>query len=133
MLQVPLSFLFGYFTDFGTWMMSFMNINHYLLRVMCVVVGTVVLALGITITVSVNVIMNSGEAFVKAVSDRWGREFGQVKILFDTSCVSLSVIMSLLFFNGKIVGTREGTVIAAVFTGVCVKQFMKLKKNLIKM
>lgn len=126
LLQVPLSFLFGYFTDFGTWMMSYVKTDAYPAKLMCVIIGTVVLGIGIAITVSVNVIMNSGEAFVKAISDKTGKEFGSVKTVFDISCVSLSVILSLIFFRGKILGTREGTLIAAVFTGVCVKFFMKI-------
>ncbi len=127
LLQIPLSFLFGYFTDFGSWLMSFFDFSAYAFRLGCVLAGTFVLALGISITVSVNVIMNSGEAFVKAISDRFRKNFGTVKIIFDVSCVTLSVVMSLVFFGGKIVGTREGTVIAALLTGVCVKFFMKKK------
>lgn len=130
-LQVPLSFLFGYFTDFGTWMMSYLDINVYWLRIMCVIVGTIVLGFGISITVSENIIMNSGEAFVKAVSDKFGKEFGSVKVFFDISCVVLSIVLSLLFFSGQIYGTREGTLIAAVFTGICVKFFLKRVKKLI--
>ncbi|MCQ2519376.1 MAG: DUF6198 family protein [Lachnospiraceae bacterium] len=129
LLQIPLSFLFGYFTDFGTWLMSFINSDLYIFRLCCVLVGTIVLAFGIAVTVSVNVIMNSGEAFVKAVSDRSKKEFGTVKLFFDISCVSLSVILSLIFFHGKILGTREGTIIAAVCTGICVKFFMPLIKK----
>lgn len=129
LLQVPLSFLFGYFTDFGTWMMSFLHSTAYPFRLGCVIVGTIVLAFGIAITVSVNVIMNSGEAFVKAISDQFKKEFGTVKICFDISCVSLSIILSLIFFKGSILGTREGTIIAAIFTGICVKKFMKPVKK----
>lgn len=124
-LQIPLSFLFGYFTDFGTWMISFISSDAYLFRLMCAIVGTIVLGFGISITVSENIIMNSGEAFVKAVSDKFKKEFGTVKIFFDISCVLLSIILSLLFFHGKILGAREGTLIAAVFTGICVKFFLK--------
>ena len=69
--------------------------------------------------------MNSGEAFVKAVSDVSGKNFGNVKIVFDIGCVLTSVLLSLLFFNMKIIGTREGTVISAVFTGIAVKLFNK--------
>lgn len=129
LLQVPLSFLFGYFTDFGTWMMSFTNTTGYPFRLICVIVGTIVLGFGISITVTMNIIMNSGEAFVKAVSDTTSKDFGTVKIIFDVSCVSLSVILSLIFFKGQILGTREGTLIAAVFTGICVKFFMKIIKH----
>lgn len=75
--------------------------------------------------------MNSGEAFVKAVSDSANRNFGNVKIVFDISCVIVAVVLSLVFFDFKIVGTREGTVIAAYCTGMVVKLFSKLLKNLV--
>lgn len=121
LLQVPLSFLFGWFTDIGMLMVSGIPTELYAVRIALVIVGTMVLGLGVHISVSANVIMNSGEAFVKAVSDRTGIEFGNVKIGFDVSCVLIAVALSLIFFRGQILGTREGTLIAAVFTGVVVK------------
>lgn len=69
--------------------------------------------------------MNSGEAFVKAVSDITKRNFGNVKIAFDIICVVLSIILSLIFFDLSVVGTREGTVISALFTGITVKFFTR--------
>lgn len=72
-----------------------------------------------------DVIMNSGEAFVKAISDKTHFAFGNVKIAFDISCVAFALLLSLLFFGGKIVGMREGTVIAALLTGQTVKFFQK--------
>lgn len=72
-----------------------------------------------------NVIMNSGEAFVKAVSDRTGIKFGNVKIGFDICCVLASVILSLILFSGTVVGTREGTVLTALLTEIVVNFFVK--------
>lgn len=128
LLQIPLSFLFGYFTDFGTWLISFFNADMYAVRLMCVIIGTLVLAFGITLTVTANTIMNSGEAFVKAISDTIHKDFGNVKICFDIFCVAASIILSLIFFRA-IKGTREGTIIAALCTGLAVKMWMKLLKN----
>ena len=82
--------------------------------------------------------MYKRQAFVKALSDTIHKEFGNVKIAFDISCVVVAVILSFLFFH-KLVGTREGTVIAAFCTGFVVKFFSKyitaplerfLKKNI---
>lgn len=126
LLQVPLSFLFGYFTDFGMWMISSYIPRFYIERAGCVVVGTAVLGCGIALSVIANVIMNSGEAFVKAVADTIKKDFGNVKIVFDVSCVSFSIILSLLFFEFTVKGTREGTIYAAIFTGIMVKLFRKL-------
>ncbi|MBD5452242.1 MAG: YitT family protein [Lachnospiraceae bacterium] len=125
LLQVPLSFLFGWFTNFGMWIVSFIPVNSYIVRLTMVIVGVIILGFGIALSVIANVIMNSGEAFVKAVSDQIHKEFGNVKIAFDVLCVIMALILSLVFFDFTIVGTREGTIISALLTGVVVKFFTK--------
>ena len=125
LLQIPLSFLFGYFTDFGVWLLSFTKIDAYYMRLLMVFLGTVILGLGISISVIANVILNSGEAFVKAIADTTHKEFGNLKVGFDITCMALAVTLSLLFFDFTIRGTREGTVIAALLTGFVVKFFTK--------
>lgn len=124
LLQVPLSFLFGWFTDFGVWLLSFFEPKNYIVQILLVLAGTVVLGFGISLAVTANVILNSGEAFVKALSDTIHKEFGNVKIVFDVSCVAMAVILSFLFFQ-RLEGTREGTIIAALCTGFVVKFFSK--------
>ena len=123
LLQVPLSFVFGWFTDFGMWLVSFIPVNTYVMRIIMVVAGIVILGFGISLSVIADVIMNSGEAFVKAVSDILSKDFGNVKIAFDVIYVIISIVLSLLFFDFTVVGTREGTIISAFFTGVAVKFF----------
>lgn len=125
LLQLPLSFLFGVFTDFGMWCMSYVSNEYYAVRMMLVLIGTVTLGFGVALSVIANVIMNSGEAFVKAISDKSRIIFGNVKIGFDVACVVIALIMSLFLFNGKIVGTREGTILTALLTGVVVNFFVK--------
>lgn len=126
LLQIPLSFLFGYFTDFGLWLVGFIPAENYIMRLVMVIIGIVILGFGVSLSVSANVIMNSGEAFVKAISDTANKNFGNVKIAFDVSCVVLALILSLLFFDFTIVGTREDTIISALCTGLVVKLFRKL-------
>lgn len=123
LLQVPLSFVFGWFTDLGMWIVSPIPTESYFVRLLMVILGVTILGFGISLAVAANVIMNSGEAFVKAVSDKSKRQFGNVKIGFDIFCVILALLMSLMLFEFTIVGTREGTVISALLTGVVVKFF----------
>ena len=129
LLQIPLSVLFGWFTDFGAWCISFVPADTYLMKMLMVIAGIVVLGFGISVTINANVILNSGEAFVKAISDKKGLVFGNVKVAFDVSCVVLSILLSLLFFDMQILGTREGTVISALFVGNVVKFFQKNKPD----
>lgn len=128
-LQIPLSFLFGWFTDFGMWIVSFIPADAYPARLIMVIAGIVILGFGISLSVIANVIMNSGEAFVKAVADKLKKEFGNVKIAFDVLCVILSLLLSLIFFSFTIVGTREGTIISAFLTGIVVKFFTKILQH----
>ncbi len=126
LLQIPLSFLFGYFTDFGLWLIKGVPNDVYAIQLVLVVSGIAVLGFGIALGVIADVILNSGEAFVKAIADVSGKDFGSVKTAFDVSWVLLSIVLSLIFFDGKICGTREGTVISALLVGFAVKLFRAL-------
>lgn len=121
LLQVPLSFLFGWFTDLCMRIVAPISARAYPVRLLLVMLGTIVLGFGISLSVIADVIMNAGEAFVKALADTLHRDFGTVKIAFDISCVVLAVLLSLCFCGGAIIGMREGTLFAAVLTGLCVK------------
>ncbi|MDE5755303.1 MAG: YitT family protein [Oscillospiraceae bacterium] len=125
LLQVPLSFVFGWFTDLGMWIVSPIPVNSYLVQLLLVLTGILIMGFGIALSVIADVILNSGEAFVKAISDTFHKEFSNIKIGFDISCVILALLLSLLFFDFRIVGTREGTVLAAILTGLVVKFFTK--------
>ena len=121
LLQLPLSVLFGLFTDLSMSILDFAEPGSYIECFALVVLGTVTMALGISLTVIADVIMNSGEALVKAVSDKTGKAFGSVKIAFDECCVALSFILC-----GEILEVREGTLVAALLTGVFVNLFGRL-------
>ena len=105
--------------------MSYVSNHYYAVRMLLVLIGIVTLGFGVSLSVIANVIMNSGEAFVKAISDKSGMIFGNVKIGFDIGCVVLALVISLFLFNGKIIGTREGTILTALLTGVVVNFFVK--------
>ena len=132
LLQIPLSVLFGWFTDFGVWVTGYIPNENYVVQLLLVVAGVAILAFGITLAVIADVIMNSGEAFVKAIADQTGKVFGNVKIGFDISCVGIAVVLSFVFFDFKLVGTREGTVIAAVLTGMMVKVYQKRLRGVVE-
>lgn len=125
LLQLPLSVLFGLFTDLSMSILNFAEPGSYIECFALVVLGTVTMALGISLTVIADVIMNSGEALVKAVSDKTGKAFGSVKIAFDACCVALAVALSFILC-GEILEVREGTLVAALLTGVFVNLFGRL-------
>lgn len=125
LLQLPLSFVYGYFTDFGVWLVKSLPNDTYLIRLLIQLGGIVVLGFGIALGVIAGVILNSPEAFVKTVSDTTKKEFGYLKVALDVTMVTIALVLSVVFF-GKIEGIREGTVITALLVGVFVKLFRDL-------
>ena len=125
LMQIPMSFLFGIFTDIGMYIVSFIPTPNYAVRMLLTIAGILILAFGIALAVIADVLYNSGEGLVKAVSDVSGKDFGIVKVAFDIACVLTAAILSIIFFNFKILGIREGTLMAAVFTGFIVNFFTK--------
>ena len=124
LMQIPMSFLFGIFTDIGLYIVSFIPTPNYAVRMTLTIAGIFILAFGIALAVVANVLFNSGEGLVKAISDVSGKDFGKVKVGFDIACVAIAAVLSMIFF-GEIVGIREGTLLAAVFTGFIVNFFTK--------
>lgn len=129
LVQIPLSFIFGYFTDFGLWMIKDIPSENYIVRLLLVFAGIIFIGFGISLGIIADVVLNSGEGFVKALADVTKKDFGTVKIVFDVSWVLFSAVLSLLFFDGKLLGIREGTIISAVFVGVAVKIFKPILQN----
>lgn len=121
LLQLPLSVIFGYFTDVGMLVAALLPNESYPMRLLLVLIGVAVLAFGISLSIAADVILNSGEALVKAIAEVSGKDFSAIKIVFDVLWVLLAVLLSLLLFEGRVVGTREGTVISAVLVGVFVR------------
>lgn len=128
LLQIPLSFVFGYFCDIGLWMVSGIPVPNYFIRLLLVFASVIILGFGIALTVISNTLYNSGEGLVKVISDTTKKDFGRVKIVFDICIVATSALLSLLLL-GEIVGIREGTLIAALLTGAVVNIFCRLLKE----
>ena len=132
LMQIPLSFVFGYFTDLGMLLARPFPNEHYWQKIILVLVGIVILGFGITLGVIADVVLNSGEGFVKALADVTKKDFSTVKVIFDVTWVCISIGLSFIFF-GKLVGAREGTVLSAILVGFVVKFFKpKLTKPLNK-
>lgn len=131
LLQIPLSVIFKYFTDFTYDITGFVPENKYVIQFICMLVGIMVLALGVNLMVTANVVMNSGEAFVQAIVFKTHKDFGKTKVVFDTSLTIIAVILSIIFFH-TLKGVREGTVIAAITTGLVVKFYGKFTHPLVE-
>ncbi len=123
-LQLPVSLLFGIFIDVSMVLLGGILPELYISKVFILLLGCAILGLGVSMEVIANVVMLSGEAFVNAVAEKKQKEFGTVKILFDTSLMLLACLVSVVLFM-SIIGVREGTVIAAFAVGLFARFFKR--------
>ncbi|MFA5253042.1 MAG: DUF6198 family protein [Methanoregula sp.] len=114
--QVIIAFFLGAFVDLGMFLSAGVHPDFYPEQIAVVLLGSAVLALGIFLQVTANVILNPGEGLVRAIAEKTRRRFGIVKVFFDTSLVAGAAVISLAAF-GTVEGFREGTVISAILVG----------------
>lgn len=124
-LQIPVSFLFGYFIDMTMVMLSMIAPQKYLHSLLCLFIGCIILGFGVYLEVVANVVMLPGESFVRAVSQTWQTEFGTTKVSFDVSMTVIATALSFIFFF-TLSGVREGTIIAAILVGFISRLFGRL-------
>lgn len=122
-MQLPVSVIFGGFVDLTMAMLSFWHPDMYALRIVSLLIGCLAMAMGVSLEVIADVSMVSGEYFVHIASQRFKRDFGTVKIMFDVSLVVIAVGCSWIL-AGRIDGVREGTLITALLTGPLVRLIM---------
>lgn len=120
LMQIPVSVLFGVFIDVTMAMLGSYNPSVYVLKIVSLIAGCAVLALGISLEVVADVTMVSGEYTVQIASKRFKAQFGTMKIAFDVTLVVIAVALSFIL-SGHVEGLREGTVIVALLTGPFVR------------
>lgn len=115
-LQIPISFLFGYFIDLTMAMMDGLVFEIYVVKFIFLIIGCVILGIGVYMEVLADVAMLPGESFVRAVSSTWKTEFGMTKVCFDVTLTVCAGILSV-YYTHQLQGVREGTIIAALLVG----------------
>ena len=124
LLQIATISVFGYFTDFALALVSWINVDTYIMRWVLCIISSMVIAIGVSLEVKSDVLMLAGEGTMTVISNKFGIEFGKVKTGFDCTQMLIGVALSLLMF-GKLQGVREGTVAAAIHVGVFVRFIYK--------
>lgn len=112
-LQIVVNLFFSACLDVSMDLLAFLQPEHFLARLVCLLIGCAVLALGISIEVAPNVLMVPGEGIVKALAVVTGKRFGSIKVLFDVTLILIAVILSLLFFH-RLNGLGLGTIVSAL-------------------
>lgn len=129
LLQIPISFLFGYVIDFSMWILTAFSPEFYPAKLLSLLAGCLIIAMGAYLEVLANVTMLPADGFSRAISVVTKKEFGSIKLITDSSQAAIAVIIGLVFLH-KLAGVREGTIIGALLIGNIVKLIGRLKEKL---
>lgn len=115
-LQIVANFVFSFFIDLSMKVLAFLNPQTMLTRLVVLLLGCCVLAFGISVEVAPQVITVPGEGIVKVIALVFHKDFGKVKVAFDTTLMCSALLLSLLFFH-RLNGLGIGTIISALIVG----------------
>ena len=116
-LQVIISFVFGYFIDFGLMVLGDFAPNAYWEQIACVLIGCFGLALGVYLQIIADFTMVPGDGFAYALSVRIKRKpYRVVRVCSDVTMIVIAALLGFIAMGGT-GGVREGTVICALLIG----------------
>ena len=124
-LQIIADILFSSAIDVSSTILWFLDPQALWERLLCVVLGCLILAFGIVIEVAPNVIVVPGEGLVRALSIVTKVRYGTVKVAFDVTLMVIATICSFIFF-GRLNGIGIGTIISAIIVGLFINAINKL-------
>lgn len=127
-IQGILAFVYGYLVDLSMFLLSGLNPDLYMMKIVYLVLGCFILAFGVYLELLGDVGMLSNDAFIKAIAFVLGKEYGNVKIAVDVAMLAVSAVIGLVCIH-QIAGVREGSIIAAVIVGLIIKIYKKIFKK----
>lgn len=129
LLQFPAAILFGSTIDIAVLFIDFILISSYWQQWILCILGIIFLALGISFEIQANLVTTAGEGVVLAICKVFPIKFGNMKVIFDITLVTISVLLSIIFL-GELTGVREGTIAAAILVGLITKKTNILTQKL---
>lgn len=116
-LQLPVSLGFSLFIDLSMGSLWFLSPESYPVKLICLLIGCLVLGVGVFMEMAASVVMLPGECTIKAISSTWNKDFGKTKVAVDLT-MALSAAALGFFLYGALTGVREGTLISALLVGL---------------
>ena len=126
-LQIPISFLFGYVIDFSMWILLNFSPQIYILKLISLLIGSIIISFGAYFEVVRDVTMLPADGLSRAISIITNIEFGTIKFIADSSQAIIALILGIIFLH-ELAGVREGTIIGALLIGNMVKYIGRIWK-----
>ncbi len=129
LLQLPVAIVFGYLCDLALYTVSGLSYTNYAEQWIYCFIGIVLVAIGVSMEVTADVVTLAGEGAAIALSKVTKISFTKMKVIFDVIMVIIAIIVSY-FVLGSIQGVREGTVAAALLVGVIANPLIRLESKI---
>lgn len=130
-LEVVIAFFFGYGIDVSMMCLKALEPNIYIMKLLFLIIGCCIIALGAYFEVIADVVMLPADAFVRAIAKAINKKYSGIRIISDISMSVIAGILCLVFLR-KLIGVREGTIISALLVGNLVKLYSKIFGGLAK-
>ena len=128
LMQIPAAFVFGYMCDASIWLFDALAspATHYTVQILLSLLAVLLTAIGIKLEVVGDGWILAGDKIVAVLADVFRTPFGTMKVLVDVALVVFTAAFAwfsfdLLTGNGSTVVIREGTLILALLTGICMR------------
>ena len=115
-LQMGTATFFGWLVSLNVHILSFFTLEVYVVQVLCMLGSVIIIALGILLYLKADLLPQPPDGIVLAIQKKFNWKLHNVKLCFDSSVVVIAVAISLIAVQ-RIIGLREGTVIAAFGVG----------------
>lgn len=127
LLQLINCVLFGYFTDLALYLVSFIPFDgSVLMMIVFLAVSIVLTAFGIFVYMPANIAPLPGEGCVESIAIVTDWRFSTIKIGFDATMVSISLVMCGLWYTNILGAVNIGTIISAFMVGFTLRQINNL-------
>ena len=124
-LQIPAVLFFGWTIDLCLAVLGFVSPETWTMRLAVNLLAIPILAFGVWLCLISDVLLMPGDGLAAAIGEVLHIDFAWTKIGTDTGIVIAAVVFSLATI-GHVSGVREGTLLAMLLVGACVRLYGKM-------
>lgn len=141
MRRFKLSYLFSFVTallygtllDGAMYLISFLPVDYFALRVLWFVLGTVSCAAAVSLFFHTYISPEAYELIVKEIAQKFSFNINNVKTAYDCINTLLALVLSFAFFGfGVFRGVGIGTIICAVINGFLIGKISRILEQLFR-
>jgi uncharacterized membrane protein YczE len=115
--QLAVAYMFGFFVDTARLIVGDFYLPTYAGQLLMLAIGISLIVCGLTLYLEAKLISKPPEGLILALVQKIPNSaFHRIKIIMDSTLVTIGIILSLVFLGG-FYGIREGTLISAILIG----------------